>query len=172
MGRIIGIVLIAVSVIACFVISLLMGVYSWEGGLSFGAATLGFGLGVGVIVLPLLAIGVFLVWHGRREEAAMAHVNKQRQLLNIIKTRGQVNIGDLVIEMKSSRQEVQNMLYDLVGKGLYSGYVNWDEGVLYSAQASQLRQLEQCRNCGGQLQLAGKGVIRCPFCGTEYFLES
>jgi hypothetical protein len=172
MGRIIGIVMIVTGVVACLVVSLLMAIYSWEGELSFGAATLGFGLGITVIVLPLLAIGGFLVWHGRREEATMAEVTKQRQLLNIIKTRGQVDIGDLVIEMKSSRQQVQNMLYDLVGKGLYSGYVNWDEGVLYSAQASQLRQMEQCRNCGGQLQLAGKGVIRCPFCGTEYFLES
>ena len=28
-----------------------------------------------------------------------------------------------------------------------------------------------CEVCGGQLELAGPGVIRCPYCGTEYFLE-
>jgi tRNA(Ile2) C34 agmatinyltransferase TiaS len=62
------------------------------------------------------------------------------------------------------------MLHELVGMGLFAGYVNWDEGMLYSRQASELRQLSQCENCGGQLELAGKGVIRCPYCGTEYFL--
>jgi tRNA(Ile2) C34 agmatinyltransferase TiaS len=56
--------------------------------------------------------------------------------------------------------------------GVFSGYVNWDEGTLYSEQASELRNMTQCKNCGGNLTLAGKGVIKCPFCGTEYFLPS
>ena len=28
----------------------------------------------------------------------------------------------------------------------------------------------KCPNCGGQLELTGKGVISCPFCGSEIFL--
>jgi predicted RNA-binding Zn-ribbon protein involved in translation (DUF1610 family) len=41
---------------------------------------------------------------------------------------------------------------------------------LYSSDASNLRGLEKCKNCGGEIKLAGKGVVVCPFCGTEYFL--
>ena len=101
----------------------------------------------------------------------MSEVRQQRLLLNIVQTRGQVAISDVVLEMQSTRDAVQQMLYDLVGKGLFSGYVVWDEGMLYSAQASKLRELSRCLNCNGELELGGKGVIRCPYCGTEYFLD-
>ena len=88
----------------------------------------------------------------------------------MVKARGQVNISDIIVELQSSLPEVQDMIYKLVGMGVFSGYINWDEGTLYSEQASALRDLQECRNCGGQLSLAGKGVVKCPFCGTEYFL--
>jgi len=77
----------------------------------------------------------------------------------------------VAIEMNASRDEVKAWLYDLVGKGLFSGYVNWDEGVLYSRQASQLKT-NRCPKCGGEVKLAGKGVVTCPFCGTEIFLSN
>jgi tRNA(Ile2) C34 agmatinyltransferase TiaS len=72
--------------------------------------------------------------------------------------------------MGSTRDQVKAMLYELVGKGLYSGYINWEKGVLYSAEASNLTELSQCKNCGGEIRLSGKGVVSCPYCGTEYFL--
>jgi uncharacterized protein (DUF983 family) len=31
--------------------------------------------------------------------------------------------------------------------------------------------LKRCPNCGAQLELAGKGLIVCPYCGTEVFLH-
>jgi hypothetical protein len=170
MGRTIGIILIAGGIIVGIIITVLMSVYNNEGSLSSGAATLGWVLGIVVLVLPQLGIGGFMLWKGGQEAAASAQANKQREILNIVKTRGQIGISDLVIEMQSSRDEVQQMLHELVGMGLFAGYVNWDEGMLYSRQASELRQLSQCENCAGELELAGKGVIRCPYCGTEYFL--
>jgi DNA-directed RNA polymerase subunit RPC12/RpoP len=92
-------------------------------------------------------------------------------LLDIVSTRGQVTIADLVLEMQSSRDRVQRDLNALVGRGLFSGYVDWNKGVLYSVEASQLQGRETCPNCGGQLQLAGKGLIKCPYCGAEIFLQ-
>lgn len=170
MGRTIGIILIAIGVIGCVILAALMGSYALDDSLPRSAAVLGFGLGAAVLILPLAA-GAFMIWKGGQEAAADARADKQRQLLNMVKTRGQVAISDLAIEMDASRDDVQAMLHDLVGKGLFSGYVNWDEGMLYSRQASQLRERSTCEVCGGQLELAGQGVIRCPYCGTEYFLE-
>ncbi|HZD11585.1 MAG TPA: hypothetical protein VE553_09600 [Candidatus Binatia bacterium] len=170
MGRTIGIILIAVGVIGCVILTALMGSYVLEDSLPRSAAVLGFGLGAAVLILPLAA-GVFMLWKGGQEAAANVQAQKQRELLNMVKTQGQVAISDLAIEMDTSRDRVQAMLYDLVGKGLFSGYVNWDEGMLYSRQASELRDRSTCEVCGGQLELAGHGVIRCPYCGTEYFLE-
>lgn len=167
MGRTIGYILIGAAVVVLIVGALIM--FGAEDR-SFGAATLGFGIIVVPIVLLMGGFGVYMVYAGQREAEQMAHVKQQRELLSMIQTRGQVNISDVVIEMDSTQDEVKHMIHDLVGKGLYSGYINWDEGVLYSEQASQLRELTACRNCGGQLELAGKGVVTCPYCGTEYFL--
>lgn len=170
MGRVLGGVLVAGGVIVGIIIFVLMRTYVGEGNLTQGAATLGMLLGFLVLVLPQLAIGGFLLFRGQQEAATAAQAGKQRELLGIVKTRGEVPVSDLAIELKVSRDEVQEMIHQLVGMGLYSGYINWDKGVLYSEQASSLRELTNCKNCGGQLQLAGKGVIQCPYCGTEYFL--
>jgi hypothetical protein len=73
--------------------------------------------------------------------------------------------------MSASVDQVQSLVHQLVGLQVFSGYVNWEEGTLFSAQASELRQLDKCRNCGGEIELVGKGVVQCRFCGTEYFLS-
>jgi hypothetical protein len=172
MGKTIGLILIAGGIIIGIIITVLMLVYKGEGLLTASGAALGIVLGFLVLVLPQLGFGAFLFWKGGQDAAITARAQKQRQLLDIVKTQGQIGISDLVIELNSSRDKVQQMLYQLVGMGLFSGYVNWDEGMLYSRQARELRQLKNCEVCNGELELAGKGVIRCPFCGTEYFLES
>ena len=171
MGRILGIILIAGGLIVGIIITALMVVYRGEGSLTSGAAMLGWVLGIAVLVLPQLGIGAFLLWKGGQEAATAEKADQERELLSIVKARGQIDISDIAIEMQVSKDEIHDMIHDLVGMGLFSGYINWDEGVLYSSQASQLRELTNCNHCGGQLELAGKGVIRCPFCGTEYFLE-
>jgi hypothetical protein len=97
-------------------------------------------------------------------------MQKQRQLLDIVKSRGQVDITDLAIEMKSSAESIKQIVHQLVGLGVFSGYVNWDDGTLYSSDARHLRDLKNCEKCGAPIQLVGKGVVKCKFCGTEYFL--
>jgi hypothetical protein len=47
----------------------------------------------------------------------------------------------------------------------------WDEGTLYSRDAAQLHG-HKCPSCGGAVELAGKGVVGCPYCGAEIFLTS
>ena len=171
MGKTLGAILIAGGVIVGGIIIWLMSAMRADGNLTASGASLGMALGILVLALPQLGFGAFLIWRGGQEAAVQAKADKQRELLNLVKTRGQIAISDLVIEMQSNRDEVQAMLHQLVGMGLFSGYVNWDEGMLYSQQASELRQLERCQNCNGELALAGKGVVRCPYCGAEYFLD-
>lgn len=171
MGKTLGIILIVGGLVVGGIIVALMSVYRGEGSLTSGAATLGIVIGFLVLVLPQLGFGAYLLMRGRQEAATAESAGKQRKMLGMIKARGQVNIADLAIELRSSRDEVQGMIYELVNMGLYSGYINWSEGTLYSSEASELRTLDRCKNCSGQLELAGKGVIRCPYCGTEYFLS-
>lgn len=124
-----------------------------------------------IVLLPLILGGAYLIAKGRAETRNLAEVDQQRKLLNLVQTRGQASISDLVLDLQTTREAVQHSLTELVGRGLFSGYVDWTRGMLYSVEASRLRGRDTCPNCGGQLQLAGKGVIRCPYCGAQIFLS-
>ncbi|HID51752.1 MAG TPA: Lrp/AsnC family transcriptional regulator [Anaerolineae bacterium] len=171
MGRILGILLIIGGFLVGIIITALMFTYRSEGRLSAGAMVLGLALGFIVLVLPQWGIGAFFLWKGQKDVKIEAQQQQQRKLLNIVQTQGQIPISDLAIELGVSRNEVQDMLYQLVGMGIFTGYVNWDEGMLYSQQAKELRAMTKCQVCGGELELGGHGIIRCPYCGTEYFLD-
>ncbi len=124
------------------------------------------------VSLPLAAAGAWFFVKGRGEAADFAEVEKEKKILNMVVTQGQVSVAETALELDASRDQVKEWIYDLVGKGLFSGYINWDEGMLYSKQASQMREGKKCPNCGGELALAGKGVVTCPYCGTDIFLAT
>jgi len=137
--------------------------------LTLSATALGVALAL-VIALPLAGGGVYMIARGREQAQDENEARQQRRLLDMVTTRGQVSLGDAAIELQAPREQVKNWVYRLVGLGVFTGYVNWDDGVLFSAQAAQLRDLTACKKCGGNVKLAGKGVVKCPYCSTEYFL--
>lgn len=140
------------------------------GQLGTSGAVLGFGILCVVLVAPMGIGGWLILQRGKAEEKDKAESAELRKILDMVTTRGSVRVSDVVMELNSNLPAVQNDIYRLVGMGVFSGYVNWDDGVLYSAEASGLRELTECKKCGGKLTLAGKGVIKCPYCGTEYFV--
>ncbi len=135
------------------------------------ARILGLGMALLIFVGPLAGGGLYLLFAGTQEARQAADAATQRMLLNIIQSRGEVPIDDLALEMQLPREQIRDMVHHLVGLGVFSGYINWDKGVLYSQEASHLRELKQCPNCGGEITLQGKGVATCRFCGTEFFLS-
>jgi hypothetical protein len=168
LNRLAGIILIVIGA----VIGLVAAAYLFTNqDLTGPARILGLGLALLVVVAPLVGGGIYLTVQGAGEAKQAVDANQQRKLLNIIQSRGEVKIDDAALEMQQPKDKIRDMLYSLVGLGLYSGYINWDKGVLYSSEASKLRDLKQCPNCGGEIELSGKGVARCRFCGTEFFLS-
>ncbi len=138
-------------------------------GVTIGGAVLGTALAL-VVAIPAVAGGVFLILRGHSEAGRQVDAVRQRRILDMVKTRGQVEVSHLVIELNSTSEQIRNDIYKLVGMGVFTGYVNWDKGQLYSKEASQLKAGNTCPNCGGELALGGKGVIACKNCGVEVFL--
>jgi hypothetical protein len=159
--RSIGIVLIVVG----------LGVAAWLGvGLATGRQAGGVVLGFVLFSLPFLAVGLYFLLQAKGEIKQQSEADKERAVLDAVTTRGRVSIPDLAIDTDSSRDDVRRYVYDLIGKGLFAGYVNWDKGELVSAEAAQIKE-DTCPNCGGKVELAGKGLVRCPYCGTETYLS-
>ncbi len=133
------------------------------------------GMAIGIvlalaILLPIFGIGVYIFRRGTVEKTEFANVQQQKKLLNMVLTQGKVTIAEIVAELEVSRDTVEEMIRDLVGKQLFSGAINWDKGILYSVESQALTEDRKCPNCGGELTFAGKGLIVCPYCGSEVFL--
>jgi hypothetical protein len=168
-GRLVGIILIVVGIGVALIAGLWTAAQVSQG-MSSGAAVTTAGVAF-IPVALLIGFGIYLFVQGgarAREETVM---QKQRQLLDILRSRGQVGVHEMALEMGVPVARVQDMVHQLVGLQVFSGYVNWSDGILYSEEASNLRALDKCKNCGGQITLAGKGIVICRFCGTEYFLS-
>ena len=164
-GRIVGIILMG---IAGF---LLAAFFAWvmTEDITGGGRTLGILLAL-MVTAPIFGIGAYLFRKGSDEEEQYATVKQEKKILNMVLTQGQVTIGELVAELELPRDDVEDMIRDLVGKQLFSGAINWDKGILYSVESQQLTDGRKCPNCGSEVEFAGKGVIACPYCGSEVFL--
>ena len=167
-GKTIGLILMLVAV----VLALAIGLYLFSGIVEGRLTTSGFMLGlvlVLVLAAPLFAGGIFLRAQGRNETVQYKQAAQQKKLLNVVRTHGKADIPELALELNLTRDQVKEAIYDLVGKGLFTGYINWDEGVLYAREAYAM-QTTKCPNCGGVREVVGKGVVKCPYCGSELFL--
>ena len=168
-GRLIGIILIAIAFGVAVITSLFIAVQSSSEELEAGGAVILAGLAC--IPISLLAgFGIFMYVKGGQEAEEESIMRKQRELLDVLRSRGQVGIHDMALELNISVDTVKSMVHQLVGLQVFSGFINWDDGILFSAEASKLRDLKECEKCGAPIQLVGKGVVACKACGTEYFL--
>ncbi|HEX9027963.1 MAG TPA: PCI domain-containing protein [Anaerolineales bacterium] len=169
-GRTIGIILLAVALIALLISVTLMLAQVSSGENTVTGAILGILLVSVIVVLPLGGGGIYLMSKGRQEQTEFAEIAKEKTILNMVLTQGKVTLAEAALELNTSRDKVESYVRDLVGKNLFSGAINWKDGILYSRQASDMKADQKCPNCGGQLELVGKGMIKCPFCGSEVFL--
>ena len=109
-------------------------------------------------------------------EAKMAYsaqglAAKEQKLVSVVYGRGRVAVADLASELRVSTQRLRDLLHHAVAMGRFAGYVDWKRGVLFSADAHALQGQNQCPSCGGSMQLAGRGLFVCSYCGGEVFVS-
>lgn len=166
-----GLILIATGVAAATIGGLWLMSGTTTERLSTPGAILGVGLLVLFIVIPLIAAGTYFWIRGGAEARDYARLARERKMLSIVSARGQVRLSDLALELNTSRAEVKDALYDLVGKELFVGYIDWKEGVLYAREAAQMTT-GKCPSCGAPRSVAGRGIVKCEYCGAELFLPA
>jgi hypothetical protein len=121
-----------------------------------------------IVAAPLIGIGIYTLTKGQSEAGEERSVAQQRKLLGLVQTQGKVALSAAAIELGVTRDQAKQIVYDLVSKQLFSGYIDWKDQVLYSVETSTLKS-GKCPNCSGELEIAGKGLVKCPYCGSEVF---
>jgi DNA-directed RNA polymerase subunit RPC12/RpoP len=164
-GKVVGIILIVLGLILLVV----GGVWLFSEDITAGGRVLGLLLGL-LVLAPIIGVGVYLLRQGTVEQTQFATVQQEKKLLNMILTQGQVTVPEMVAELNEPKDTVEDMIRSVVGKQLFSGAIDWKRGILYSVESQKLVGEQKCPNCGGDLRFAGKGLIVCPYCGSEVFL--
>jgi transcription initiation factor IIE alpha subunit len=117
------------------------------------------------------AIDVELDATTRRAFTAECFAGKEQQLVATVYQRGRAAIYDVARELGLSEERLREVLYAALQHRRFAGYVDWRRGIVFSADARQLRDGRACPNCGGTMDLAGGGVIACPYCRTEVLVQ-
>jgi hypothetical protein len=169
-GRLVGIILLAIGVIFALVLGAWLLAGQGEGKIQATGMIFGFFLML-ILVVPFIAGGVYFLVKGQGEAKEYAEIQKEQRLLNMVSTQGKVQLPNAAIEMNLSIDQIKSYVYDLVGKGLFTGYIDWKSSTLFAADAAKMGSTT-CPNCGGVRELVGKGTVRCPYCGAELFIPS
>lgn len=126
----------------------------------------GVAFGLLICMLPAVLLASILMWSGMR-----AHRNDYSRLLSVVQSHGAIDLDALSAELNIPTAQVKAQLYRAVQDSAFTGYINWNEKRLYSRESALLNERE-CPNCGGRLNIVGKGVVNCAFCGAEIFFSA
>ena len=93
---------------------------------------------------------------------------KRKAVLELVAAEGQIHLDEISTQLQAPYDLLRDWIYQLVQLHQFNGYINWDDGLLFSLVAEQIADESQCPNCGGKLGLTGD-VILCQHCGSEIF---
>jgi DNA-directed RNA polymerase subunit RPC12/RpoP len=168
-GRTVGWIMIFVGVVVFLLAISFVGSGYFSGKLELPGAVLGMILFGALPLLILAGVGSYLMVKGKAEARRQDLVKKQERLLGMIQVQGQVPLGNAMLELAMSREEITNAIYELVNLGLFTGYIDWEAMIFYSREAAAVGT-NKCPNCGGIREFVGQGVIKCPYCGVSLFI--
>ncbi len=97
---------------------------------------------------------------------------KQRDLVSVVWGRGRATFQELGTELRLSRALLHELLVEAMRQDTFTGFFDSRRDEVVSAAADQLRHGRVCPSCGGQMDLAGHGLVVCRYCQAEVFLPT
>jgi transcription initiation factor IIE alpha subunit len=125
------------------------------------------------LIRTLIADGELMAYldiEHQRVYSAAALNEKHRRLLAMVNIQGKSALDSLAVDLNVSRTLLHQWIYALAQRGQLHGFVDWAAGTVYSQLVEQILSQNLCPHCGGQLDVAGKDLIECAYCGVEMFL--
>jgi len=125
------------------------------------------------LICELIADGELMAYFDiehRHVYSAAALNEKQRRLLAVVNVQGRASLEALANELNITRELVRQWIYSLAQRGQLHGFVDWADGIVYSQDIQQIIAQNLCPHCGGKLEVVGKSLIQCEYCGVEMFL--
>jgi len=96
MNRIVGILMVAGAAAICLLAVAWIGVSFASESVELTGAVLGVAI-AGIVVLPLAAIGVFMIVRSGQDAKSDVVAQKQRRLLDMVTTRGELSINEAAV---------------------------------------------------------------------------
>lgn len=111
-----------------------------------------------------------LVWDGDLVWRTGWLEDRESLLQGTVQARGTVHRTDLGEALGLQPAMLRRFLQLAARRGELTGYLDWEEGVLYARSAEVLRAEQRCPRCGGDLRVEGHGVVQCSSCEAEIFV--
>ena len=107
----------------------------------------------------------------QRIYSAAALNEKRRKMVGIITAQGKIELETLANYLHLNRPLIKQWIYTQARRGQLHGFVDWAVGWVYSfpLDPGTNENFDRCPHCGGELDIAGKGVIECSHCKVEVF---
>ncbi len=169
-GRLLGIVLSVMGFTIAVAAGLYLAVRLSRSELDVTGVLVGAGLAF-IPVALLAGAGLYIyAQNARREEPEPeSTMRQQRDLVDWLRSQGHISLDDAAQRLNVEVDAVRAIVRELIGLRVFSGYVDWQSGVLYQVETERLRAMHDCQTCGSPIDVPENGVVGCKGCQTEYF---
>lgn len=123
-----------------------------------------------IVSSPLFGYGILTYARSTEDEAYATNddMEKPRLLLDYLHEHGQSDISILAKELDTTPSNIKQYINELSELSLFSGIIDWDNGLIALAKPSVIEALDICKSCKNPIKIYGN-VTTCQHCGTEYY---
>ncbi|MHA1792089.1 MAG: PCI domain-containing protein [Promethearchaeota archaeon] len=132
-----------------------------------------FSVSIGVLGVIILIVGLstFKKKKLKLEKMGMLQPSKlsehELKLKNLIKTYPRITLDDLSSKMNMTREKTEELVINMIGRGIVKGYIDPGTNTLISGEVSSEGAIAECPHCDAPLKtLLVKGTsVKCEACG-------